>query len=190
MLIKHSYLLEYTHIIKACVRGDRNSQTELYKLFAPKMFALCLRYAKNREEAEDIIQDGFVQVFRSLKSFKFSGSFEGWVKKIMVYAAIHHYRSSLRLPPVISIDTVYNNEPEREHILSNLGRKELLKLIQNLPASYRMVFNLYVFEGMKHREIAALLNISEGTSKSNFFDAKKILQREITHSLKIAKPKY
>lgn len=154
------------------------------------MFAVCLRYAKNREQAEEIVQEGFVKVFKSLKSFRHEGSFEGWIKKIMVYCAIQQFRSTSKMHPVVNIDNAEMEETGNEDAITLLSKKELLKMVQALPPAYRMVFNLYVFEGMKHREIAELLHISEGTSKSNFFDAKAILQRAVTHSLKVSKQNY
>jgi len=153
------------------------------------MFGVCLRYAKNREEAEDIMQEGFVQVFKSLHNFKFSGSFEGWIRKIMVFCAIAKYRGRSKLHSVLSIESDNIIPYENEDILSRLGKKELLQMVQDLPPAYRLVFNLYVFEGLKHREIAQQLDISEGTSKSNLHDAKLILQRAVTNSMKIANQK-
>ena len=151
------------------------------------MFAVCMRYSKNREEAEDILQDGFVQVFRSLHSFKFAGSFEGWIRKIMVYTAVANYRAKSKMHAIINIEGMENIEmTNNEDIVALLGKKELLNMVQSLPPMYRMVFNLYVFEGLKHREIARELGVSEGTSKSNLFDAKMILQRAVGNSLKIA----
>ncbi|MCW3106425.1 MAG: hypothetical protein JWQ09_931 [Segetibacter sp.] len=191
MQLKSFDLLEdTTALIQACIEGDRYSQSRLYKIFAPKMFSTCLRYAKTREEAEEILQEGFVQVFKSLKNFKNTGAFEGWIKKIMVHCAVQQFRSKSKLVPVINLDTVALEEMGTEDIITQLGKKELLKMIQALPPAYRMIFNLYVFEGMKHREIAALLGIAEGTSKSNFSDAKVILQRAVTNSLRAAKQKY
>ena len=154
------------------------------------MFAVCLRYSKNREEAEEIVQEGFVQVFRSLKNFRHEGSFEGWVRRIMVYSAIQYFRSNSKLHPVVNIEKAKLEETGNEDAVTQLSKKELLKMVQSLPPAYRMVFNLYVFEGMKHREIAELLHISEGTSKSNFFDAKVILQRAVANSLKTTKQNY
>lgn len=173
-------------LIQACIDGDRHAQSRLYELFAPKMFAVCMRYAKTREEAEDILQEGFIQVFKSLETFKFAGSFEGWIRKIMVYAALANFRSKSKMFAVINIENLPDDLTNNEEIISRLGRKELLKMVQALPPMYRMVFNLYVFEGLKHREIAGLLGIAEGTSKSNFFDAKIILQKTVIKSLKIA----
>lgn len=175
------------HLIHLCIKGDRNSQNKLYEMYVGKMFALCLRYASNRQEAEEIVQEGFVQVFRSLKNFNNTGSFEGWIKKIIVYCAIGHFRSKSKLHPVISIENANVEETGNEDIISRIGKKELLKMISSLPPACRLVFNLHVFEGMKHREIAEQLGISEGTSKSNLFDAKVILKRAVINSLKIAK---
>ena len=186
--INQTEFLEQTkELIQSCMNGDRYSQSRLYEQFAPKMFAVCLWYSKSREEAEDILQDGFVQVFKSLHSFKFAGSFEGWIRKIMVYCAIQHYRAKPKMYLVADIETAGGEQICKEDILATIQKKELLKMVQALSPAYRLVFNLYVFEGMKHREIAERLGISEGTTKSNFFDAKKILQKAITNSLKVAK---
>lgn len=186
--IKPGNLLEQpAQLIQACINGDRHSQSSLYGQFAPKMFGVCMRYAKNREEAEEILQEGFVQVFKSLHNFKYAGSFEGWIRKIMVYCAIQHYRSKPKMYPVVNTQDSNAEQISNDDILAILQKKELLKMVQALTPAYRLVFNLYVFEGMKHREIAAHLGISEGTSKSNFFDAKILLQKAVANSLKIAK---
>ena len=191
MLVTQTDILEQIkQLILDCIAGNRLSQNQLYQLFASKMFAVCLRYSKNREEAEEIVQEGFVQAFRSLKNFRYEGSFEGWLRKIMVYCSIQHFRRQSKMPQVVHIDTSYVEKTGSEDILPQLDKKELLKMVQALPPAYRMVFNLYVFEGLKHREIAELLHIAEGTSKSNFFDAKLILQRAVTSSLKVAKQNY
>ncbi|MEO9020791.1 MAG: sigma-70 family RNA polymerase sigma factor [Ginsengibacter sp.] len=183
------FLEQTKDLIQTCMNGDRPSQSRLYEQFAPKMFAVCMRYSKSREEAEDILQDGFIQVFKSLHSFRFAGSFEGWIRKIMVYAAITNYRSKSNMH-AITKNVEYFSDIEvidNEDIISRLGNKELLRIVQSLPPMYRMVFNLYVFEGLKHREIAKELGVSEGTSKSNFHDAKVILQKAVNNSMKIAK---
>jgi len=180
-------LLEHPKkLIQACIDGDRQSQNSLYEWFAKKMFGVCLRYSRNREEAEEIMQEGFVQVFKSLKSFKYTGSFEGWVRKIMVNCSIKHFRAKPKMYPVVEVDNIHSNVIANEETLARLDKKELLKMVQTLPPAYRMVFNLYVFEGMKHREIAEHLGIAEGTSKSNLFDAKVLLQKTIAKSLRIA----
>lgn len=187
--------LQYNHhmqeqlnqLIQPCIKGDRQSQGKLYALMSPKMFVVCLRYARSREEAEETLQEGFMKVFENLHQFKFAGSFEGWVRRIMVNCALQKYRGKAQLHAVINIDDVKTEYGDTENISSQLGTKELLKLVQLLPTAYRMVFNLYVFEGMKHREIAEHLGISEGTSKSNLSDARAILQKAVTKNSQIAK---
>ena len=115
ILVKHPVLLEHqTELIQACINEDKYSQSLLYELFAPKMFAVCLRYSKNREEAEDILQEGFVQVFKSLKTFKHEGSFEGWIRKIMVFCSIMQFRSRTKMHPVISIESGPAKEADSE----------------------------------------------------------------------------
>jgi len=173
--------------IQNCINGDRHSQSNLYERFSPKMFGVCMRYSKNKQEAEEIMQEGFVQVFKSLHHFKYNGSFEGWMRKIMVHCAIQQYRARSKMYAVVDIEDLQSKDRGDENILTGLNKKELMKMVQALPPAYRLIFNLYVFEGMKHREIAEQLGISEGTSKSNFFDAKLLLQKAVVNSLKIAK---
>lgn len=138
-----------------------------------------MRYAKNREEAEETLHEGFLKVFTYIKNFKGSGSFEGWIRKIMVNCALLRYRNKSQLYPVIQLDVERSGTTTEPDIFSKLDAKELLLLVQSLPAGYRLVFNLYVFEGYKHREIAEALGISEGTSKSNLSDARSILQKAL-----------
>jgi RNA polymerase sigma factor (sigma-70 family) len=184
MPVQEDFLVdELNKLIQGCIKGDRHSQNKLYELFSKKMFSVCLRYSKSREEAEEILQEGFMKVFQFIHQFKFDGSFEGWVRKIMVNCALQKYRSKRQLHAVVNIDDHTVEPISNEDILAKLGSKELLNLVQQLPPAYRMVFNLYVFEGMKHREIAATLNISEGTSKSNLSDARAILQKAVNNSL-------
>ena len=173
-------------LIESCISGNRSSQSQLYDLFAPKMMIVCLRYSKNLEEAEEILQDGFIRVFKFIAQFKHEGSFEGWMRKIMVNCALQKLRNRVNLRPVIYLDTEsnYNNTID---VIDGISGKEMLKLVQNLSPAYRMVFNLFHFEGLKHREIAALLNIQEGTSKSNLAQAKRILKNAVLQNIKIAK---
>ncbi|MBS1511417.1 MAG: RNA polymerase sigma factor [Bacteroidetes bacterium] len=178
---------QLNQLIQLCIKGERHSQSRLYGLLAPKMFVVCLRYSKSREEAEETLQEGFMKVFENLHQFKFAGSFEGWVRKIMVNCALQKYRGKSHLHAVVNIDDVKTEDTGTENITSQLGTKELLQLVQTLPTAYRMVFNLYVFEGMKHREIADMLGISEGTSKSNLSDARTILKKAVLNSAQIAK---
>jgi RNA polymerase sigma factor (sigma-70 family) len=174
-------------LIQGCIAGDRNSQRQLYELYSPKMFTVCLRYSESREEAEEILQEGFLKVFESISKFRFEGSFEGWVRKIMVNSALQKYRRRYRLHAVVDIESTVLEDHYHGDIVSQISMKELLHMVQQLTPAYRTVFNLYVFEGYKHREIAELLGVSEGTSKSNLSDARSVLQRMINNSLKIAK---
>lgn len=188
MPVKEYRLLNPTdQIIEGCIRGDRHSQNRLYHLYAPKIFPVCLRYSKSREDAEDILQEGFFRIFNHISQYKKAGSFEGWMRKIMVNTALEKFRSKARLYPVISIESAAGYDFSVNDTLQKIEAKELITLTQQLPPVYRMVFNLYVFEGLKHKEIARLLNISEGTSKSNLFDARKILQRSLNANLDAAK---
>lgn len=166
-------------LIRACIAGDRTSQSKLYDLYAPKMLVVCIRYTKDRQEAEEIMQEGFMRVFTYLKQFKGEGSFEGWIRKIMVNCSLARYRNTVQFAPVVELNTGNNSAADSRDILSDISAKELLNLIQTLTPAYRIVFNLYVFEGMKHREIAELLGISEGTSKSNLSDARIMLQKAL-----------
>ena len=185
---KEGQLLEQLEqLIEGCVNGDRQSQNRLYSFLMPKMFGVCLRYSKNREEAEEILQEGFIRVFEFMHQYNFSGSFEGWVRKIMVNCALQKYRSKRQMHAVVNIDDTAVEPIGNEEILSRLGTKELLEMVQQLSPGYRMVFNLYVFEGMKHREIAEHLSISEGTSKSNLSDARSFLQKAVNKSIQSAK---
>ncbi|MEJ7740894.1 MAG: sigma-70 family RNA polymerase sigma factor [Chitinophagaceae bacterium] len=172
-------------LINGCIEGNRAFQTELYDHYAPKMLGVCLRYAKNREEAEEILQEGFLRVFTYINKLRGTGSFEGWIRKIMVNCALLRYRNKAHLQPVIRLDSSVYDVESNIDIASNLDAKELLFLIQSLPAGYRIVFNLYVFEGYKHREIAAALGISEGTSKSNLHDARAFLQKALSLKKKL-----
>jgi RNA polymerase sigma factor (sigma-70 family) len=187
MLNNQSLVPETEQMIQGCIKGNRHDQNRLYQIFAPGMFSVCLRYSKNKEEAEEILQEGFMKVFTHLHQFNFEGSFEGWIRKIMVNCALQKYRSNARLHAVVDIDTAGHEIAETENIIAQIGTKELLSMVQQLPPGYRLVFNMYVFEGMKHREIAERLGISEGTSKSNLYDARVILQKSVANSLQVAK---
>lgn len=175
-------------LIKKCIEWDRSAQNRLYELFAAKMFAVCLRYARNREEAEDILHEGFMKVFENIDKFRKEGSLEGWIRKIMYNTAIYKFRQRKEVENTISIDSNNLNlaSYSSNETLSQIGTKELIKMIQKLPPRYQMVFNLYVFEGLKHREIAEKLGVTEGTSKSNLSDARSILQREINKTITIS----
>ena len=172
-------------LIKGCISGGRAFQTKLYNLFAPKMLGVCMRYSPTREEAEEVLQEGFLRVFAYIHTFKGNGSFEGWIRKIMVNCALSRYRNKSHLQLIMRQVSSGFDAAGEINIASNLDAKELLSLVQTLPAGYRIVFNLYVFEGYKHREIAEALGISEGTSKSNLSDARAFLQKALMAKKKL-----
>ena len=166
--------------IHAYQKGNIDAFEGIYQAISAKMFAVCLRYAGNREEAKDILQDGFIKISQQIKNYQSDNSFEGWARRIMVNTALDHYRSRIRwkISELNESDEVANLESD-EDILSHLSYQEILLMVQELSPTYRLVFNLYAFEGLKHREIAEQLNISEGTSKSNLADARRILKKRI-----------
>jgi RNA polymerase sigma factor (sigma-70 family) len=150
-------------------------QEELYRRFSPRMYGVCLRYAGTAAEAEDILQEGFIKVYKKLSSYRREGSFEGWIRRIFVNTAIEHFRRKTYQQP---ISEQHENTVEGKYlsVLDDLAEKDIMKLIQELSPGYRTVFNLYVVEGYTHKEIGDLLNISEGTSKSQLSRAKVVLQ--------------
>jgi RNA polymerase sigma-70 factor (ECF subfamily) len=155
--------------------GDRRMQEELYRRFSPRMYGVCLRYASSAEEAEDILQEGFIKVFKKLESYRGDGSFEGWIRRIFVNTAIEHFRRKRYLQPVTEKE---ENTQEGNYlsVLDDLAERDILALVQQLSPGYRTVFNMYVVEGYTHKEIGDIMGISEGTSKSQLSRAKIILQ--------------
>lgn len=170
------------YIVQECLAGKRQAQEKLYAMYSAKMFGICLRYCKNYDEAKDVLQEGFLKVFSKLEQFSFAGSFEGWIRRIIVNTAIEKLRVQNRNVPLESAPEVYV-EMDSEDELPAVSAKEMLDMIQALPAQYKMVFNLYVFEKMQHKEIAEMLGISEGGSKSNLSRARAILQEKVKHKM-------
>jgi RNA polymerase sigma factor (sigma-70 family) len=162
-------------LIVGCLAGNRRMQEELYRRFSPRMYAVSLRYAGNSEEAEDILQEGFIKVFKKMDSFRGDGSFEGWMRRIFVNTAIEHFRRKRYLMPVTEKEET-TLEGKYTSVLDDLGAKDIMALVQELSPGYKTVFNMYVVEGYTHKEIAGMLGISEGTSKSQLSRAKVILQ--------------
>ncbi|MGZ3861760.1 MAG: RNA polymerase sigma factor [Bacteroidia bacterium] len=176
-------LQEEAELLRGCVANERAAQSKLYKKYERKMMSVCLRYSKNREEAEDTLTEGFMRVFEKLNTFKSAGSLEGWIRRVIVNVAIEKYRRNRdHGVSLISVDSenTHIQISGSTDIVGNLNVKELMNLIQKLPPVYQMVFNLYVFEGLSHKEIAEQLNISEGTSKSNLYDAREWLKKRVT----------
>ncbi len=162
------------------MENDRGGQLRIYQLFSPVLYGICLKYMKNEDDAKDVFQEAFVLVFQKISQYKFEGSFEGWMKRIFINKLIEALNKKKK--ETFFLDVF---DPEKDIIEEDameiipISQEKLLEYIQALPDQYRMVFNLYVFEKMKHREIAVLLHISEGTSKSNLNRAKGILQKKI-----------
>ncbi|MHA4896747.1 RNA polymerase sigma factor [Pedobacter sp. PWIIR3] len=166
-------------LLEGCKAGNRKMQEALYAHTSSKMMAVCMRYAKDRMEAEDVLQMGYVKVFQKVKEYRGDGAFEGWIRRIMVNTAIESYRKNLRSMNVVPVEDAYE-QPSTGFDFSRLGMQDLMKLIQNLADGYRMVFNMYAIEGYSHKEIADTLGISEGASKSQLSRARAILKEQVT----------
>ena len=165
-------------LIKGCISGDRRMQELLYKKFSPKMYAICLRYAGNTDDAQDLLQEGFIKVFKNLEKFRNEGSFEGWMRRVFVNTSIEHFRRKVNLNSITENEEK-GIEDSTWNVLDSLAEKDIIELIQDLSPGYRTVFNLYVVEGYSHKEIGDMLGISEGTSKSQLARAKMILQKKV-----------
>ncbi|MFB1021679.1 MAG: sigma-70 family RNA polymerase sigma factor [Vicingaceae bacterium] len=165
-------------IIQGCINEEKSAQQYLYETYSPKMYYVCLRYARHASEAQDMLQDGFIKVFDNIGSFKSNGSFEGWIRRIVVNTALNYCRKSSFKQEQIGIED-YQDTVVKSKAVSNLGEKELLALIQKLPDGYRMVFNLYVIEGYSHKEIGEMLNVTESTSRSQLAKSRKWMQNEL-----------
>jgi RNA polymerase sigma-70 factor (ECF subfamily) len=169
--------LSLDQLIQNCKKNDTKAQSELYILFSSKLFAICLKYCRNRAEAEDNLQDAFVTIFNKVSQYNGKGSFEGWLKRITINTALQRYRSK-GVFDIVNEDKIedVNIEVENEEVSIDF----LLNSIQELPDRYRMVFNLYVLDGYSHKEIAEMLNITTGTTKSNLARARLILKEKVT----------
>lgn len=169
--------MDLKQLILDCKKKEPKAQEQLYRLFSSKMFSICLKYSRNYVEAQDNLQDGFLLLFSKIDQFDFKGSFEGWAKRLFINFILYQYRK------VTLIEVVNNNIPDNVEVEVDIDEDVpldyLLKLIQELPDRYRLVFNLYVLDGYTHKEIAEMLEISVGTSKSNLARAKMILKEKI-----------
>jgi RNA polymerase sigma factor (sigma-70 family) len=180
MFLEHKYTID--ELLKQCKAGERQAQELLYKQFAAKMMGVCMRYATDRMEAEDMLQNGFIKVFKKLDDYRGDGSFEGWIRRIMVHCSIEYYRKHHKMMQVVDLDESGHEPSVSPLAASNLGAKDLMSLIGQLSPGYRMVFNLYAIEGYSHREIAEIMGISEGASKSQLSRARAILKEQIARS--------
>lgn len=174
-------------LVKDCLKNSLDAQKELYKRYASKMFGVCLRYVKNKMEAEDVLQEGFIKVFQKLGDFRMEGSLEGWVRRIMVNTSINAFKKNSHYMAEVELENLGDYEIREDEAISKMSRDEILRLVQELPEGKKMVFNLYIFEGYSHKEIGTILDIDENTSKAQLCKAKKILQEKI---LKIQNKEY
>ncbi|MBL0136400.1 MAG: sigma-70 family RNA polymerase sigma factor [Chitinophagaceae bacterium] len=177
-------------LIKGCIAGDRRMQEELYLRFSPKMYAVCFRYAANATDAQDLLQEGFIKVYRNLHRFRAEGSFEGWIRRVFVNTSIEHYRKKSIQLSTVSEKEEATIEDSDISALDQMAEKDILAIIQELSPGYKTVFNLYVVEGYSHKEIGDILGISEGTSKSQLARAKSILQKKIAQYLSDTQKSY
>lgn len=173
-----------TDLIQGCIDEDRQMQQLLYNIYASKMYGVCLRYAGNSEDANDILQEGFVKVYKNISKFRREGSFEGWIRRIFVNTAIEQFRKKVKLYNVTEVqeNTIQDKELD---VLDTLAVKDIVNIVNELSPGYKAVFNMHVIEGYSHKEIADLLGINEGTSKSQLARAKGVLKKLVEARLKI-----
>lgn len=168
--------MDDSSLVEKCIKGDARAQRALFDKFAPKMLGVCMRYAKNTEQAEDVLQDGFVKVFTKLSNYSGNGSFEGWIRRIIVNTALDEIRKNVKFQKNVSVDEVDYKLELDSHILEGLAAQDLMKIVNELPDGYRIVFNMFAIEGYSHKDIAMQLNISENTSKSQYSRARAYLK--------------
>lgn len=166
-------------LIDRCLKNDVLAQKKLYEMIGPKMMGVCLRYMGNTEEAQDVLQDGFIKVFEKLKGYSRVGSFEGWMRRIFVNTALDAIRKNKKLKNQADIDDVAYMLKSDDYTLETLAAEDLMKILQEIPIGYRTVFNMYVIEGYSHKEIAEKLEVTTSTSKSQFSRAKAMLRAKI-----------
>lgn len=168
-------------IVHGCLNGGRKYQKLLYEKYYGSMMAVCLRYTHDREEARDVLHEGFMKVFTNLHKYSKGTNLGAWIRRIMINTAIDHYRKNAKRPNLVEINQAIH-EVDVHDVVSDLSAEEILLMVQRLSPAYRMVFNLYVIEGYSHKEVGIMLGISEGTSKSNLAKARAKLQNMITES--------
>jgi len=177
MFLEKKYSID--ELVKRCKAGERKAQEMLYQQFASKMLGVCCRYATDRMEAEDMMQNGFIRVFQKIEDFRGEGSFEGWIRRIMVHSSIEYYRKHNKMMQLVDLEEAGNEAASNPLATARLAAEDLILLIQQLSPGYRIVFNLYAIEGYSHREIAAIVGITEGASKSQLSRARSILREQV-----------
>jgi len=172
-------MLSEADLVESCVRGNRVAQRELYDRYAGRMLTVCRRYVRTTAEAEDVLQEGFLKAFEHIKSFRFESDLGSWIRSIMVRTALNSRRQKLYLMPLLDVSNA-GLEDSEPSVVSNLEAEQLITLIQELPEGCRVIFNLYAIEGYTHQEISEMLNISSGTSKSQYSRARQLLRDKIS----------
>ena len=184
MSLKSNHTLSDADLLQGSIEGNREMQEILYHRFSPKMYAVCLRYSGNSTDAQDLLQEGFIKVFKNLGKYRGEGSFEGWMRRIFLNTSIEHYRKKVNMFSVTETQEV-TIEDKEWNILDNLAEKDIISMIHELSPGYRVVFNMHVIEGYSHKEIADILGINEGTSKSQLARAKGVLKKMVENRLNI-----
>jgi RNA polymerase sigma factor (sigma-70 family) len=177
MFLEHKYTID--ELIKRCRAGERKAQELLYKQFASKMLGVCFRYATDRMEAEDMLQNGFIRVYQKIADYRGEGSFEGWIRRIMVHSSIEYYRRHNKMMQLVDLEDAAFEPSVNPLATAGLAVKDLMTLIQQLSPGYRIVFNLFAIEGYSHKEIAEITGITEGASKSQLSRARTVLKQQI-----------
>jgi RNA polymerase sigma factor (sigma-70 family) len=173
-----NHTLSESDIIQGCIAGNRQMQEIFYKKFSPKMYGVCLRYSGNVEDANDLLQEGFIKIFKNLEKFRGDGSFEGWIRRIFVNTSIEHFRKKVKLYNVTEVQENTIEDVEL-NVLDSMAEKDIIFLVNELAPGYKAVFNMHVIEGYSHKEIADILGITEGTSKSQLARAKGVLKKSL-----------
>lgn len=176
-------------ILKGCLRNDTIAQRELYNKYSPKMLAVCYRFAHNREDAEDMLQEGFIKVFLQIHTFESRGAFEGWIRRIIVHTCINILKKNKKFNESVDIIHATGIQVREESVPSIIQAKQVVECIRILPMGYRTVLNLYAIEGYSHREIADMLDIEESTSRSQYTRAKAMLEEILIRKKILQKPK-
>ena len=176
-------------ILKGCLENDATAQRELYNKFSPKMLSVCYRFAHNREDAEDMLQEGFIKVFTQIHSFENRGAFEGWIRRIIVHTCINILKKNKKFNESVDIIHETGLQVREETVPSVIQAKQVVECIRMLPIGYRTVLNLYAIEGYSHREIAGMLGIEESTSRSQYTRAKAMLEDILVRKKILQNPK-
>ncbi|MFM2232630.1 MAG: hypothetical protein RJB31_1331 [Bacteroidota bacterium] len=176
-------------LLQGCLKNDATAQQELYHRYSPKMLSVCYRYAKNREDAEDMLQEGFIKVFSQISKFENRGSLEGWILRIIVHTCINHLKKNKKFNEHVDLAYAGNIVIREDYIPSIIQAKQIVETIRTLPIGYRTVLNLYAIEGYSHKEIGQLLDIEESTSRSQYTRAKNMLEEILVNKRIIQQPK-